>query len=101
MRNVRRVAGALLIASLCAATAHAGARCPDGAPLSGTFLQPTTAVIERDAAAWDGLFADIARLGMKDVYLQWSAADGVYEGGEIRWPRAPAALARRVLDAAQ
>lgn len=107
IRRTRQGRGALewalsfVVAVLClASTAGAASRCAERAPLSGTFLQPTEAVVARDDAAWDALFGEIAALGMSDVYLQWSAANGVYENGVIRWPRSPAALARRVLDAA-
>ena len=68
--------------------------------MAGTFLQPTDAIVARDDSTWDALFHDIAALGMSDVYLQWSAANGTYENGVIHWPQSPADLAKRVLDAA-
>lgn len=96
LRRLLRVFALLCLAS----TAEGASRCAERSAMAGTFLQPTEALVARDDAAWDALFGEIAALGMKDVYLQWSAADGVYEEGVIRWPRSPAALAKRVLDVA-
>lgn len=89
------VAG-LLGASLAVAAAPA---CPDGVPLSATFLQPTTEIRTR-GAEWDVLFGDIARLGMRDVFVQWTAAHGTYQDGSITWPDDPSVLARDLLDLA-
>lgn len=89
---------ALAIVSATVVRAEA-ASCPRELPLSGTFLQPTREVRAR-MDAWNRLFADTARLGMTDVYLQWSAADGVYEGGEVSWPEDPNPFVREVLDRA-
>lgn len=88
----------LAIVSVVVLPAVAGA-CPRELPLSGTFLQPTRDVRAR-MGEWNALFADIARLGMTDIYLQWSAADGVYEDGEVTWPEDPTPFVREALDRA-
>ena len=83
---------------LAASVAYATAGCPR-APLGATFLQPTAAIRARESR-WDELFDDVRRLGMSEIYLQWSAGVGVMEEGEARWPEDPAPFVRSVLDRA-
>lgn len=53
------------------------ARCADVAALDGTFVQLTTAAATRPREEWERLFADLAALGIEEIFLQWTSADGV------------------------
>lgn len=66
---------ALLLAALVlpAAPAHAGA-CRG---LDGSFVQLTRAAALRPRAEWERLFADMAAIGVSQVFVQWMHADGV------------------------
>ncbi len=81
-----------------ASVAYATGACPR-APLEATFLQPTAAIRAQEPR-WGELFADVRRLGMSEIYLQWSAGVGVMDEGEARWSEDPAAFVRSVLDRA-
>ena len=62
------------------ARAHAGdgARpCRATRGLDGSFLQLTRADALRPHADWERLFADMAAVGITQVFVQWSFADGV------------------------
>lgn len=81
-----------------ASAAGAAGACPR-APLAATFLQPTVAIRAQESR-WDELFADVRRLGMSEIYLQWSAGVGEMDEGEAQWSEDPAPFVRSVLDRA-
>lgn len=60
-----------------AAAAAARTTCAGAGALRGTFLQPTRADALRPREDWEGLFAGMAQLGIEQVFVQWTAADGV------------------------
>ena len=62
-----------------AAGAARGARprCVASAGLDGSFLQLTRADALRPRADWERLFADMAAVGVKQLFVQWTWADGV------------------------
>lgn len=70
---VALVLAALVAAPPCARAA-ADAPCPE---LDGTFVQLTSAAAARPRAEWERLFTDQEALGIDEVFLQWTAADGV------------------------
>ena len=69
-----------LLAALLPAAAAAKPRassCIAGAGLDGSFLQLTRAAAQRPRADWERLFADMAAVGVEQVFVQWTWADGV------------------------
>lgn len=92
------VAGALALALLVASpgrsTLATEARAADVAPpcvatrgLDGSFVQLTRAAALRPRADWEQLFADMAAIGVSNVFVQWTLADGV--AFYAREPRQP------------
>jgi hypothetical protein len=53
------------------------AACRTDAGLDGSFLQLTRSDAQRPRADWERLFADMAAVGVKQVFVQWTWADGV------------------------
>src|SRR5258708_21950349 len=51
--------------------------CVARAGLDGSFLQLTRADAQRPRADWQRLFADMAAVGVKQLFVQWTWADGV------------------------
>jgi len=64
-------------AAAAAAGERAPASCVATAGLNGTFLQLTRAAAQRPRADWERLFADMAAIGIEQVFVQWTWADGV------------------------
>lgn len=60
-----------------AAQAAPRAACVATRGLDATFLQPTRAAALRPRADWERLFADLAAVGIGEVFVQWTWADGV------------------------
>lgn len=78
--QVRALAALVLATALVGAPPSAraaGGRDASCAALDGTFVQLTSAAAARPRAEWERLFADMAALGIEQVFLQWTAADGV------------------------
>lgn len=87
---------ALLLAGLALPVAAAAPR-PTAVcrGIDGSFLQLTRAAAERPPAEWERLFADMAAIGVAQVFVQWTLADGVAfwaPGGPERVPDAPPPL---------
>lgn len=89
---VAALVSALLLASLSPAALPAHARepvasCSATRGLDGSFVQLTRAAALRPRAEWEQLFADMAALGIEQLFVQWTLADGVaFYGREPRQP---------------
>ena len=66
-----------LVAPAPASARDAAGACLASRGLDGTFLQLTRADALRPRAAWERLFADMAAVGIAQVFVQWTSADGV------------------------
>jgi Domain of unknown function (DUF4434) len=84
MRTRRHATRAPIVAALLLAALAEGAgaspdreACRGATRLRGTFVQLTTAAAERPRAEWDTLFAEMRAIGVEQVFLQWTWADGV------------------------
>lgn len=55
----------------------AAAVCAQRALLDGTFVQLTSAAAARPRSEWQALFDDARALGLEQVFVQWTLADGV------------------------
>jgi hypothetical protein len=78
--------GALLIASVACGIVPAHARdaasrtaasCAATRGLDASFLQLTRVAALRPQEEWERLFADMAQVGVEQVFVQWTFADGV------------------------
>lgn len=69
-----------------ARAATAKTSCDGATALDATFVQLTRAAALRPRADWERLFDDLARVSVKQVFVQWTLADGV-----AFYPREPAA----------
>jgi hypothetical protein len=68
---------AVLPAAAAGRTRERPSACVADAGLDATFLQLTRAAAARPRADWERLFADMARIGVRQVLVQWTRADGV------------------------
>lgn len=64
----------LLVAALFHGDAGAAGACRG---IDASFVQLTRAEAMRPRAEWERLFADMAAIGISQVFLQWTFADGV------------------------
>ena len=73
------VVAAALLAWLAGAARASQEReaCRGAARLDGSFLQLTTVAADRPREEWETLFADMRAIGIDQVFLQWTRADGV------------------------
>lgn len=71
----------LVAPTLAPAPAHAAreraSACVATRALDGSFVQLTRDAALRPRAEWERLFADMAAVGVKQVFVQWTLADGV------------------------
>lgn len=73
----RALTTAILLTSLALSCPDAHARAATCRGLDGSFLQLTRAAALRPRAEWERLFADMAAIGVSQVFVQWTRADGV------------------------
>jgi hypothetical protein len=81
------VLATVMLASPAARAAQAKASCDGATALSATFLQLTRTAALRPRADWERLFDDLARVAVREVFVQWTLADGV--AFYARHPAAP------------
>lgn len=89
---IAALASALLLSAVapCGSLAQARASAPPCVAtrgLDGSFLQLTRAAALRPRAEWEQLFADMAAIEIRQVFVQWTLADGV--AFYLREPRQP------------
>jgi hypothetical protein len=89
---VAALSSALLLSAVapCGSPAQARASAPPCVAtrgLDGSFLQLTRTAALRPRADWEALFADMAAIGVTQVFVQWTLADGV--AFYAREPRQP------------
>jgi len=65
------------VAASAATAATSRASCDGAHALRGTFLQLTRDAALRPREQWERLFADMAQVGIAQVLVQWTLADGV------------------------
>lgn len=66
-----------MVAPAAASARDAVGACRATHGLDGTFVQLTRADALRPRADWERLFADMAAVGIAQVFVQWTMADGV------------------------
>ena len=104
-KSLIRLAG-LAVLLLAVAPGPLGAQAPDGGrdilecrPLTGSFLQPLAQHAGWSQADWDVLMADLAAVGVRNLYLQWTKLDDFTVFDESPGEPVEPALLDRVLRA--